>query len=204
MKSGITYSQVKHIRPKRISRGPNHNNVWTPLVLVLAAFSFSLLWVESSSADSVEFGPPFIINDGFKAPAGLAVDTTNGRVFVADTANHRVKYASISTLQGTPVWNEFGFVSNRALPEALNEPQAVAIDSAGNAYVVDTFGNEVQLFRWNAATSNFAFDPNFAQTTRNSVSGKNIAFPRDIAVGADGKVYSTRFGQPQNSGCRRP
>ena len=187
MKSGITYSQVNHYRRDYASHRRRFIAVWS--LVVLAAFSVSMLWVESSSADNLEFGPPFIINGGFNTPTGLGIDIANGRVFVADTATHRIKYTSVASLQGTPVWNEFGFVTNRALTEALNEPQAVAIDSAGNAYVVDAFGNEVQLFRWNAAASTFTFDPNFAQTTRNSVAGKNINFPRDIAVGADGKVY---------------
>jgi DNA-binding beta-propeller fold protein YncE len=104
----------------------------------------------ASQAQTLEFGPPFIITDGFNAPAGLGVDVTNSRIFVADTANHRLKYTSIASLQTTPVWTEFGFVSNRSLAEALNEPQAIAIDSSGNAYVVDTFGKTMTLSAGNA------------------------------------------------------
>jgi hypothetical protein len=138
-------------------------------------------------AENPEFGPPFAITDAFTIPSGLGIDTANDRVFVVDTGNHRVKYANIADLSGTPVWNEFGYVADRTLPEALTFPQGVAVDSAGNVYAIDTSGNEVQLYRRNGNT--YTYDPTFAQTTRNTVNGIDIAFPRDIAVGSDNKVY---------------
>lgn len=136
-----------------------------------------------------EFGPPFIITDEFKVPAGLGIDAANGQVFIADTGNHRVKYANIADLRESPTWTEFGYVADPSLPEALNEPQGVTVDTGRNAYVVDTFGNEVQLYRWDAEAAVYTYDPSFAQATRNTVDGVDIALPRDIAVGADGKVY---------------
>jgi virulence-associated protein VagC len=156
--------------------------------IALAATLF--LTATSALAGSIEFGAPFVFTGGFTTPAGLAVDAANGRVLVADTGAHRIRWAAISSIvAGSPAWSEFGFVTDRSLPEALAEPQAVAVDSAGNAYVVDTFRNEVQLFRWDATSSTYTYDPAFAATTRNAVSGTGIRFPRDIALGPEDTVY---------------
>jgi hypothetical protein len=159
------------------------------LVVGAALLTLAALLASPARMRSLEFGPPFIISESFSVPAGLGLDETNGRIFVADTANQRVKYAAVADLRATPTWHEFGFVSTRTLPEALNEPQAVAADAMGNAYVVDTFGNEVQLYRWDASSSAYTYDPAFAQDTRHAVDGVDINFPRDIAVGGDGRVY---------------
>ena len=160
------------------------------LMLAMGLLVVCMFGIQSSHAQSSEFGPPFIIADGFSVPSGLGIDVTNGRVFLADTGNHCVKYTAIADLQSTHTnWNEFGYVANRSLPEALNAPQAVAVDAGGNVFVVDTFGNEVQLYRWDAGAGTYTYDPYFTQTTRNTVNGMDIAFPRDVAVGPDSKVY---------------
>ena len=161
-----------------------HKAFFSVLLVLLTGLVNSL-----SYAQNFEFGPPFMITDGFMIPSGLGIDIANGRVFVADTGNHRTKYTNITDLSGTPVWNEFGYIADRTLPEALTFPQGVAVDSVGHAYVIDTFGNEVQLYRWDAAASTYTYEPAFAADTRNTVDGIDIAFPRDIAVGSDDKVY---------------
>jgi M6 family metalloprotease-like protein len=141
----------------------------------------------AARGENVEYGPPFVIQGGFAAPAGLAVDPAHGRLLVADTGGHRFFVAPLDGITATPAWTEHGFVADRKAPEALNEPQAIAADGAGNAYVVDTFGNEVQLYRFDAATGGYVLDPAFAPNTH--VAGFDIRLPRDIAVDAQGKVY---------------
>lgn len=152
-----------------------------------------LIWVSISTNPSqaldLEFGPPFQVTDKFSVPSGLCLDMANGHVLVADTANHQVKYARIADLQTAPVWKKFGYVSDHSKPEALNGPQGIASDGKGNVYVVDTFGNEVQLYRWDGTGQQYTYDAVFAQDTRNTVGGIKIALPRDIAVDAQGKIY---------------
>ena len=58
----------------------------------------------------------------------------------------------------------------------LNNPQAVAVDAAGNVYVADTFGNAIR--KWNAGTQ---------QVVTLVSSGLNN--PTGVAVGVDGNVY---------------
>ena len=142
-----------------------------------------------AGAENVEYGPPFIVQSDFKGPAGMALDLVHGRLVVADTASHRFFVAALEGITASPVWKEDGFVDDRTVPEALHEPQGVAVDAAGNVYVVDTFGNEVQLYRFDAATASYTPDPAFAAKMSHTVDGIDIHFPRDVAVGAKGKVY---------------
>lgn len=158
-------------------------------IFLLMVFLLQVLTVNPVWGQNLEFGPPFVLTNDFNVPADLAIDTANNRVLVADTGNHRIRYTAIADLGATPTWSEFGYVAVRTLPEALNEPQAIAADSTGNAYVVDTFNNEVKLYRWDASAGIYSYDPTFAETTRNAVAGVAINFPRDIAVGSDDTIY---------------
>lgn len=146
------------------------------------------LWAGPAAAQLVEFGPPYTATAGFLAPTGVAVDESHDLLFVADTGNQRLKYAPISGLTGAPSWSDVGYVPDLGTAAALDGPQGVAVDAAGNVYVVDTFAGEVQLYRYDAAAG-YAYDPSFAASSPHSAAGVPITFPRDVSVGPDGKVY---------------
>ncbi len=110
-------------------------------------------------------------------------------MFVADTGHQRLKYTAIASLPGTPVWSELGYLSDPSAAAALEGVQGVAVDAAGNVYAVDAFAGEVQLYRYDPVSGAYAYDDAFASATRHTVAGLPITFPRDIAVGADGRVY---------------
>ncbi|MCP4527935.1 MAG: hypothetical protein GY833_18775, partial [Aestuariibacter sp.] len=157
-------------------------------IMTIALCTAIIVLFSPTLADDGVFGPRFVVGDNFSLPCGLAVDETNDRVLVADTGNHCVKYAPITDLMAGPLWTTFGYVADRSAPEALNLPQGVAVDPAGNAYVVDTVSNEVQLYRYSAGS--YVYDSDFARDTRTSVAGVDIDLPRDIAVGGpDNKIY---------------
>lgn len=177
-------------RRDRFSQGtPVTVRSWSVKLFLLLSLALQVGLVGSGWAQGSPFGPPFIISGGFTLPAGLGVDAANARVLIADAGSHRVKYATIPDLAGTPTWDDFGFVSGLVQPQALVAPQAVAADSAGNVYAVDTVGSQVQLYRWDASSGTYALDPDFGAATPISVNGVTVSFPRDIAVGADGRVY---------------
>jgi hypothetical protein len=158
------------------------------LLSIIIIFILSL-W-QRLPAQSLEFGPAYPIHSSsFNIPTGVAVDTMNNRVFVVNSGNHRFLRANTSALLGSPVWTDYGFVGTRSAANALNEPQGIAVDASGNVYVVDTYNQQVKLYRWNAGTSTYDYDNAFSSSTRTSVAGKNIRLPRDIAVGGDGNVY---------------
>ncbi|MEK6373548.1 MAG: hypothetical protein AABO58_12720 [Acidobacteriota bacterium] len=141
----------------------------------------------TAEPQSLEFGPPYSITGGFENPFGVAVD--GGRLVVADTRNRRLRWTLTSSLTATPTFTDFGYVANATLPTALISPEGIAADGLGHVYVADARLNEARLYTWDAATSNYVYDPNFASTTRNSVAGTAILSPRDVAVGPGGKVY---------------
>jgi hypothetical protein len=80
-----------------------------------------------------------------KSPAGLAIDSS-GNIFFADCGNNRVRKINasngyISTIAGTGT-DGYSGDGGPATSAKLSTPESVAVDSAGNVYIVDN-GNSV-------------------------------------------------------------
>jgi NHL repeat len=87
-------------------------------------------------------------------PLGVTLDTT-GDIFIADTANERIREVNLSTgLMSTAAGD--GFVGSdgtggyngdniTAITAELNTPYAVAFDAAGNMYIPDSGNNRIRL-----------------------------------------------------------
>lgn len=110
---------------------------------------------------------------GFDSPAGAAVDS-KGRLYVADSGNHRVR---VFTRHGRSV---------RQWTRELREPFGIAIDAKDHIYVTDVALHRVSKFdasgkllaRWG---------------TRGANAGQFVE-PRGIAVDRDGNVYVADSG----------
>jgi M6 family metalloprotease-like protein len=153
-------------------------------ILLLLPVSFAGI------AQSLEYGPAYTIrSSSFNIVTGLAIDTVRHKIFVVNSGDHRFLKADMADLLGTPAWAGFGFVADRTAPDALKEPQAIAVDADGNVFIADTYNQQVKLYRWNSGTSTYTYDPSFASTTVTVVNGKPIRLPRDIVIGPDGKIY---------------
>lgn len=118
--------------------------------------------VQGDDADAILGAPHFtsitrngIGADGMNAPVGIAIDfsVTPGRLFVAESGNHRVLgWADVTGFaSGAPADWVIGQPSGLeglagAAANRLRGPQGVAVDSLGRVYVADTFNNRVVRF----------------------------------------------------------
>lgn len=142
-------------------------------------------------------------------PRGLAIDRTSGRLFVADSLNHRVlSWPNAAALtNGQPadlVLGQPDFTSNAinqggANPTArtLNAPKSVATDSAGRLYVADSLN--FRILRYDPPfTTNMPAVAVFGQagsfTTANQASivspnADNLGNPDGIAIDGSDRLY---------------
>lgn len=146
-------------------------------------------------------------------PAGVAVDPTTGKVFVADHDNHRVlRFASQAALKnGANAEAVFGQVNfsgaqanqnGGAVPSqtSLSGPSDVFVDDAGRLWVADTNNNRVLMFL--AASSLFSApiyadrvfgQPDFA-TALPAPTSTTLAGPTGVNVDSLGTLWVADTG----------
>jgi uncharacterized protein (TIGR03437 family) len=97
----------------------------------------------------------FSVGDGGPAtmaqlyrPSALALDSA-GNLFIADSGTERVRQVTldgtVTTLAGTGTAAQGAADGSPAFSVALNTPMGVAVDSAGNVLVADTYNHRILL-----------------------------------------------------------
>jgi DNA-binding beta-propeller fold protein YncE len=130
-------------------------------------------------------------------PVALALDETAGRLYIADLANYRVRVVFLDTGRiDTYAGNGKGEYDGDGHPgteAALSGPSGLALDTAGNLYVADTFSGRIRVveamsgiirtvagdggeYRYQAGPGEFS---------------TSLSRPSGIAVSAAGKLYVT-------------
>jgi sugar lactone lactonase YvrE len=121
------------------------------------------------------------ITEGLVDPVGLAIDTENRLLYVADTQQDQVIVYDSDTLKLLRRIGTGGKTHELTSPGDFAAPQGVALDQDGNVYVTDTLNDRVEIFDG---------DGNFI-----SLFGKNgdgpgyFARPKGIAVDTDGHIW---------------
>lgn len=116
-----------------------------------------------------------IENDSFRRPTGLAYDAAKDRLYVADSAAHRIW---ILTSDGRPV----GEIGRRGRGHGeFNFPTHVALDREGHLYVTDSLGFRIQIF---------ARDGRFLGAFGDHGDGSgDFAAPKGVGVNKAGHIY---------------
>jgi uncharacterized protein (TIGR03437 family) len=128
-------------------------------------------------------------------PAGMAADGF-GNIYVADTQNAVVRVVSpsgvIYTFAGTGVAG-FSGDSGQASGAQLNSPSGVAVDTAGNVYIADTFNARIRKVLPNGIITTVAGGGS-AQGDGGPATGAALSLPRSVAVDPVGNLFISDTG----------
>jgi len=142
-----------------------------------------------------------IILARFNTPNSVAVDSA-GNIYVADTGNSEIRLITpagvVSTLAGSP--GNRGLTDGTGSAAQFNIPEGVALDSAGNIYVADSYNNAIRMVTSSGVVTTVAG----LTGNRGSADGANSVArfnsPTSTAVDGSGNVYVADAG---NSTIRR-
>ena len=125
----------------------------------------------------------------FNAPNGIA-QAADGRVFVADANNHRIRVisadgATVSTYAGDGV---AGFADGSTSTARFNFPNGIARAADGRLFVADTVNNRIRVISADGATVSTYAGIGFGFADGSTSTARFIA-PRGIALAADGRLF---------------
>ncbi len=129
-------------------------------------------------------------------PWGLAVDSHNS-VYITDYAEHVVRKVTggiITTIAGIGGIAGYSGDGGPATSALLNQPQAVAVDPAGNVFIADY--NNCRVREISAATgfiTTVAGSGTCAFTGDGLATSNGVAYPQGIAVDANDNLFITEY-----------
>src|ERR1041385_4325607 len=168
-----------------------------PVVILLAfsADAFAQTNVISTAAGN---GTAGYAGDGGQAtaaelntPFGVAVDAA-GNFYIAEWSNHRVRKVDtsgvITTIAGIGIAG-FGGDGGPATQAALNSPEGVAVDSAGNVYIADSFNNRIRKVDTSGTITTIAGTGEPRYTGEGVATQVGLNDPSGIAIDRSGNIY---------------
>jgi sugar lactone lactonase YvrE len=122
-----------------------------------------------------------VITDGMAEPGGLAIDTQNRLLYVADIELDQVLVYDADTLKLLRKIGTTGRKHELTSPGDFSKPTGLAVDSDGNLYVADTMNNRIEIFD---------ADGQFVSTFGKAGDGPGyFARPKGVAIDGDGHIW---------------
>lgn len=129
----------------------------------------------------------------FANPAGVAADD-HGRIYIADTSNHRIRRietdGSLTTLAGTGVGGPATGDGGAATSAQLNQPGGVAVDGVGNVYFSDSGNHRLRRIDVDGTITTIAGNgqPGSAGDG-GAASLAQLSNPNGVAVDGLGRIF---------------
>jgi hypothetical protein len=127
----------------------------------------------------------------FSSPLGLALDSA-GNLYVADEMNHTIRRVTpggiVSTYAGSA--GNPGTANGPLLTARFNHPSGVALDSAGNLYVADTFNHTLRKITPAGIVSTLAGLEGVAGAADGAGSSALFNKPTGLAIDSSGNIYA--------------
>jgi len=125
-------------------------------------------------------------------PRGIVVDAT-GNVYFSDSGNQSVRMVDTSGIIHTFAGNGIAGYSGdggAATSAELNQPAGLAIDSAGNIYIADTFNNVIRMVDTSHIIHTVAGDGTEGYSgDGGSATSAELDRPRGMFVDVSGNLY---------------
>ena len=122
-----------------------------------------------------------VITEGMVEPGGLALDTQNRLLYVADTELDQVLVYDADTYKPIRKLGTGGHKHELTTPGDFAKPTGVAVDTEGDLYVADTWNNRVEIFD---------AEGNFVSTFGKAGDGPGyFSRPKGVAIDSDGHVW---------------
>jgi sugar lactone lactonase YvrE len=122
-----------------------------------------------------------IITDGMSDPGGLAIDTRNRLLYVADIELDQILVYDADTLKLLRKIGTTGHKHELTTPGDFSKPTGVAVDAEGNLYVADTYNNRIEIFD---------ADGQFISTFGKAGDGPGyFSRPKGVAIDGDNHIW---------------